>query len=98
MLVGCGDDADPATQRAILLDPTHSAWQEHAPEVFTAIVKHVGNDPALRTQTVEMFRLMLSLDYGNDDARNRARAYLEKHGPTKPPDNKKSGVKKGRIF
>ena len=42
--------------------------------------------------------VMLSLDYGNDDARNRARAFTEKHGPTKPPDNKKSGVKKGRIF
>ena len=32
-----GDNATP--RRAILLDPTHSAWQEHAPEVFTAIVE-----------------------------------------------------------
>ncbi|MCC6673086.1 MAG: hypothetical protein IT458_18620, partial [Planctomycetes bacterium] len=48
--------------------------------VFQAVETRVGGDAGLRRQAVEMFRLVLGLGYGNDDAKARARAYVEKHG------------------
>jgi hypothetical protein len=45
-------------------------------DVFAAIEQRVGDDAGLRKQAVEMFRLMLSLDYGTDAAKERARAYV----------------------
>lgn len=47
--------------------------------VFTAIETRAGTSAALKDQTVEMFKLMLSLEYGNDDARARARAFLDRN-------------------
>ncbi len=47
--------------------------------VFDAVTARVGSDAALRAQAVEMFRLMLSLDYGNDDAKRRATAFVSEH-------------------
>ena len=49
--------------------------------VFAAVDKRVGDDAGLRAQAVEMWKLMLSLDYGTDDAKVRAKAWLELHGP-----------------
>lgn len=49
--------------------------------VFAAVDKRVGDDAGLRAQVVEMWKLMLSLDYGTDDAKVRAKAWLELHGP-----------------
>lgn len=46
---------------------------------FAAIETRIGDDAGLRQQGVEMFRLMLSLDYGNDDAKGRARKFVEQH-------------------
>lgn len=46
--------------------------------VFAAVDARVGADAALRSQAVEMWKLMLSLDYGNDEAKARARAWLAK--------------------
>jgi hypothetical protein len=48
--------------------------------VFAAVDERVGTDAGLRTQAVDMFKLQLSLDYGNDDSKQRAKAYVEKHG------------------
>jgi hypothetical protein len=48
-------------------------------EVFAAIEQRVGDDAGLRQQAIDMFRLMLSLDYGSDAARERARGYLQAH-------------------
>jgi hypothetical protein len=47
--------------------------------VFAAIDTRVGTDAGLRSQAVEMFRLMISLEYGTDDARARAKAFVAKH-------------------
>lgn len=48
--------------------------------VYAEIETRVGTDAGLRTQTVEMFKLQLSLGYGNDDSKQRAKAYVDKHG------------------
>jgi hypothetical protein len=48
--------------------------------VYAAVDARVGTDAGLRTQAVDMFKLQLSLDYGNDDSKQRAKAYVEKHG------------------
>ncbi|HEX6812689.1 MAG TPA: hypothetical protein VF384_13765 [Planctomycetota bacterium] len=48
--------------------------------VFAAVETRVGTDAALRAQAVDMFKLQLSLDYGNDESKTRARAWVEKHG------------------
>jgi len=47
--------------------------------VFAAVDARVGTDAALRSQAVEMWKLMLSLDYGNDEGKRRARAWLDQH-------------------
>ncbi len=47
---------------------------------FAAVDARVGDDAGLRSQAVEMFRLMLSLDYGNDAGKQRAKDYVAKHG------------------
>jgi hypothetical protein len=49
--------------------------------VFTAVDQRVGDDAGLRTQAAEMWKLMISLEYGSDDSRARAKAWLEKHAP-----------------
>ncbi len=49
--------------------------------VFTAVDERVGDDATLRTQAVEMFKLQLSLDFGNDDSKRRAKAWVDNHGP-----------------
>ncbi len=46
---------------------------------FAAVETRIGDDAGLRQQGVEMFKLMLSLDYGNDDAKARARKFVEQH-------------------
>ena len=46
---------------------------------FAAIEERIGDDAGLRKQGVEMFKLMLSLDYGNDDAKARARKFVDQH-------------------
>lgn len=48
--------------------------------VFAAVETRVGTDAGLRAQAVDMFKLQLSLDYGNDDSKQRAKAWVEKHG------------------
>ncbi|HZN40995.1 MAG TPA: hypothetical protein VFD82_19470 [Planctomycetota bacterium] len=48
--------------------------------VYSEVETRVGTDAGLRTQSVEMFKLQLSLGYGNDDSKKRAKAYVEKHG------------------
>jgi len=52
---------------------------ERVGEVLDAITARVGDDAGLRDQAVEMFRMMLSLDYGNETARAKARAYVDAH-------------------
>lgn len=47
--------------------------------VFAAIDARVGTDASLQKQVVEMFKLQLSLDYGNDDSKRRAKAWLDAH-------------------
>ncbi len=49
--------------------------------VFAAVDQRVGDDAGLRAQVVEMWKLMINLDYGTDDAKGRAKAWLERHGP-----------------
>ena len=48
--------------------------------VFAAVETRVGTDAGLRAQAVDMFKLQLSLDYGNEDSKQRAKAWVDKHG------------------
>ena len=48
--------------------------------VYAAIDKRVGDDAGLKAQAVEMFKLQVSLGYGNDDSRARAQKYVDAHG------------------
>jgi hypothetical protein len=57
-----------------------AADAEELDSVFSAVEKRVGEDAGLRKQAVEMFKLQVSLEYGNEDSRRRAKAYVEKHG------------------
>jgi hypothetical protein len=49
--------------------------------VFAAIDARIGTDAGLKAQAIDMFKLMISLDYGTDDARRRAREFLTRHAP-----------------
>ena len=49
--------------------------------VFAAVDTRIGTDADLRAQVADMWKLMISLDYGNDDGKARAKAWLEKHAP-----------------
>lgn len=57
-----------------------AADSEELEAVFAAVSKRVGEDAALHSQAVEMFKLQVSLEYGNEDSRGRAKAYIKKHG------------------
>ena len=57
-----------------------AATEEELDTVFAAVTKRVGDDAALQKQALDMWKLMLSLDYGNEDGKRRARAWVEKHG------------------
>ena len=48
-------------------------------EVFAAITARAAGSDALRAQALAMFELMLSLDYGNDEAKRRARGFVAEH-------------------
>ena len=56
---------------------------EQVEETFADIEARVGDDAGLRSQAVEMFKLMLSLTYGSEYARKQAKAYVDKHGKQK---------------
>jgi hypothetical protein len=57
-----------------------AAGGDELAEVYTAVDARVGDDAALRQQAIDMFRLQLSLGYGNDDSQKRARAWLDANG------------------
>ena len=63
-------------RRAIFL----AADKAELDAVYAAVDERVGTDAGLRAQAVEMFKHQLSLGYGNDDSKQRAKAYVEKHG------------------
>lgn len=48
--------------------------------VYAAVAARVGDDAGLRSQAVEMFKLQVSLGYGNDDSRARAQKYVDANG------------------
>ncbi len=48
---------------------------------FQGVDARIGTDAGLKAQAIDMFKLMVSLDYGNDDARRRAREFLARHAP-----------------
>jgi hypothetical protein len=60
--------------RAVIQKDNDSARLD---EVFAAIDERVGRDAGLQQQAGEMFRLMLSLGYGNEEARRRAKSWLD---------------------
>jgi len=49
-------------------------------DLFKKVDQKVGDDTGLKKQAVEMFKLLRSLNYGTDDARKRAKTYIDKHG------------------
>jgi hypothetical protein len=57
----------------------HAADDRELTAVFREVQTRIGDDAQLRAQAVEMFRLMLSLDYGNEEAQKRARAFVDEH-------------------
>jgi hypothetical protein len=57
-----------------------AADQAELDAVFAAVVERVGEDVALRKQAVSMFKLQVSLEYGNEDSRRRAQAYVDENG------------------
>jgi hypothetical protein len=56
-----------------------TASTEDLDEVFRAVGARVGEDAGLRRQAVEMFELMLALEYGTEAARERARRWVADH-------------------
>ena len=66
-------------RRAIRRD----AGAETVDSIFAEIDERVGDDAELRGQAIEMFKLMLSLDYGGEHARKKAQVYVREHGPKK---------------
>lgn len=56
---------------------------ERVTGIFGDIEARVGDDAGLRAQAVDMFRLMLSLDYGSATAQRQARNYVEAHSRRK---------------
>lgn len=54
---------------------------ERTEELFAGIKARGAESEPLRGEVVEMFRLMLSIDYGNARAQELAREFLEEHGP-----------------
>ncbi len=58
------------------------ATEDNLDRVFADVEKRAGESADLRRQAVEMFRLMLHLDYGTASAKRRARAFVQKHSPT----------------
>jgi len=57
-----------------------AAAEDELDQVFAAVELRVADDSGLRKQAVEMFKLQVSLEYGNEDSRRRADAYVVKHG------------------
>jgi hypothetical protein len=47
--------------------------------VFGDIDARVGDDKDLEQQAIEMFKLVLGLDYGTDAAKTRCKSYLAAH-------------------
>jgi hypothetical protein len=62
------------------------ASSEDLDEVFAAIDQRIGADAGLRAQGADMFKLMLSLDYGTDEAKKRARTWLDRQQQTGAKD------------
>lgn len=58
----------------------HAADAAELDAVYTAVATRVGDDAGLRGQAVEMFKLQVSLGYGNDDSRARAQKYVDANG------------------
>ena len=59
--------------------------------VFEAVDARVEAAPATESQAVEMFRLMLSLEYGTEEARRRAARWVESHRGDVPNTGKTGG-------
>lgn len=64
---------------------------ERIDQLFADVDARVGTDKGLEKQAIEMFRLVLSLDYGNAESRKRATAWLKAHGGQVPPAKKPAG-------
>jgi hypothetical protein len=76
-----GKAPDDEPLRALLRRAIQSAADNaELDAVFTAVDARIGTDAGLRSQALAMWKLMLSLDYGNDEAKRRARAWVEQHG------------------
>lgn len=56
---------------------THST--EQVDEIYAEMEKHVGDSADLRKQTVEGFKRMLSVDYGNEHAQGLMKKYIDAH-------------------
>ena len=79
-LVGRAPD-DPRLRELLRAAIQKAATKAELDQVFADIDARVAEDAAtLRPQAVEMFRLILGLGYGTDDARARAQAYVTQHG------------------
>jgi hypothetical protein len=74
---------DPELRRLLRAAIRREASKEELDATFSAIDERVGDDEGLRREAVDMFRLMVSLGYGSDDASERAKAYVAKHAARK---------------
>jgi hypothetical protein len=70
---------DPALEGLLRRAIRKDADSAEIDAVFAAVDERVRDDAALEQQAVEMFKLMLSLDYGADAAKERARAFVRTH-------------------
>lgn len=71
---------DPELRTLLRAAIAMSASEQDVAEVFARIDARVGNDANLREQAVAMFKLILSLEYGTNAARERAKQYVTNHG------------------
>lgn len=70
---------DPELRTLLRAAINKAASPEDVGEVFAKIDARVGADPDLRAQAVEMFKLILSLNYGTEAAQTRAKKYVADH-------------------
>ena len=70
---------DPELRTLLRAAINKAASPDDVGDVFAKIDARVGTDQELRVQAVEMFKLILSLNYGTEAAQARAKKYVADH-------------------
>ncbi len=86
---GIGAVPEDADLRLLMLGVARNNTTETELDAFfTKVALRLKGKPELKPATVEMFRLMLSLDLGGEGAAARIRLWLDQNHPDAPPRDK----------